>query len=106
MSYKPQPTMMRPHGDSVTGDSEQITVSGTAQASAAMPATVDGVRLSFHGSTGSVPCYISIGKAPVVTAAKGAKLLCNSTEYFKIAGGEKVSVIGTDGQLTVTPVTK
>lgn len=94
----------------VEGNSQNLTVSGTAGASTAMPAGINTVRLCFGGSTisgttGAAPCYVSIGAAPVVTASAGMRLVSGQTEYLAISPGEKVSVIGTDGELNITPMT-
>lgn len=105
-AFKSQPTFFRPISEAPEGGSETITVSGSHQESAVMPAGVVAVRIAFSGATGNAPCFFTIGAEPEVAADSGTMMNCPHTEYFKINPGEKISVMGTDGKFNITPVTK
>lgn len=101
-AFKPQATTYRPQGDS-----ENITVTAASAQSASMPGSIESVRLSYKATTAGAPCYVKLGDDPTAASDGTSMMLIDgATEYLRINAGEKVAVIGTDGTLNITPMTK
>ncbi len=85
------------------GSSENIAVTSTSQQSAAMPTGCNLVRICLTNA--SADAFVEFGTNPTVTATTGMKIINSAAEYLRINSGEKIAVIGTDGDLNITPIT-
>jgi len=103
-AYASQPTSFRPHGSNT---SQKKTVTSGNQVFTLTQANTQYIRLSFSGSTSNVPCYVEIGPdSPVANATTSMRFNAGTTEYFKVSAGDKVAVIGTDGEIGLTEMSK
>lgn len=92
----PSKTYGRPH----PGGSDAVAYTGTAAASAAMPANAVAVRV-----VSTTDCFIEIGPDPTAVAESGLFLPAGVPEYFECSPNAKVSAIQATagGTLYVTP---
>lgn len=101
MSFKSQGTFFRP-----TADAINRSINASSQQSASMPVGAECARIQYAATTPGAACYIVIGVNPTAAANTGLRLTDGATEYFKVNPGEKVAVIGVDGNLNITPMGK
>jgi hypothetical protein len=81
------------------GASQDLTITASSQQSAAFTTLgVFAVRV-----VATVDCRIAIGSNPTATTTS-TLLLAGTPEYFAVAPGEKLAVIGTSGILNVTGI--
>jgi hypothetical protein len=78
-------------------NTQQIGISGSSQQSAAITGNV--IRVAVDTA-----CNIEIGKNPSASLTTSLWMPANSVEYFAIPSGSKVAVIGTAGNIYITPV--
>lgn len=107
MSYKSEPTFLRP---AIEAGSENIAVDVTSQQSAAIAIdAVTIVRICLTGAGDNV--YIAIGSNPTATTTTSMKVVNGAAEFLPMFPGEKIAVIGgpavgMNAELNITPMTK
>lgn len=76
---------------------QNITITGSSQQSSAFATPgIFAVRV-----VATADCYIAIGANPTATTSS-TLLVAGLPEYFTVALGEKLAVIGTSGTLNLT----